>query len=565
MKNKLKKLFTSILAVAMLAGATACSVATPPATSEQESIDNSKAQLNVWVYDGGFGSEWLYKAKARYEEIHKNDSYNGKTGIQIKVTAQKTGFTASTVKSNAYDIYFHDAVDYRTFINEDALLDLTDVYTKDNPYETGKKVGDKVYEEMEEYYNYNGKYYAVPHYAGYFGIAYNIELFDEMGYYIRDDADFVNKALDKNFTSNASLKSAGPDGQKGTDDDGLPVTYDDFFFLCEYMKISSTPLIWSGQYADKHLTGLTHALVAQAEGAEQLRLTYTNDGVATTLGKVVNGEFVLDAEPTTITSANGYELARRKGNYEALTFINKLVNQTAGDGEHYWHEQYSFDNGFSHTAAQRAFLSYGYTINTQKKIGMLVDGAWWENEAKDVFADMASSNGDEYSRSNRKIGWMPLPKAEADDNGSTVYSTLQACGFAKSTVEDWKKDVVIDFMQFLNTDESLREFSVTTNTLKAMKYTLTDADKAQLSTYGRSLINYVENSDVVFPYAANSIFVNNQTLFKDDATSGLYQSKIGDNLKQNPARAFKDEPTKYNPANYFDGLYQNMKSKTFWG
>lgn len=44
--------------------------------------------------------------------------------------------------------------------------------------------------------------------------------------------------------------------------------------------------------------------------------------------KSENGTFVKDAETTEIATKNGYELARRKGNYDALAFIDELINET---------------------------------------------------------------------------------------------------------------------------------------------------------------------------------------------------------------------------------------------
>ena len=50
--------------------------------------DDKKFELTVWNFDGGFGTEWLYSAGKRYEEVRKNDSImvDGKEYIGIKVT-----------------------------------------------------------------------------------------------------------------------------------------------------------------------------------------------------------------------------------------------------------------------------------------------------------------------------------------------------------------------------------------------------------------------------------------------------------------------------------------------
>lgn len=89
-------------------------------------------------------------------------------------------------------------------------------------------------------------YYAIPHYSAYTGIIYDIDLFDENLYYFAKTP--TGSALEELFVAdNTVARSAGPDGVEGTDDDGLPATYDEFFKLCEYIKQgAATPLVWTG-------------------------------------------------------------------------------------------------------------------------------------------------------------------------------------------------------------------------------------------------------------------------------------------------------------------------------
>lgn len=542
----------------------ACGVEVPDAgnSSSSKPVDTTKAQLNLLNYDGGFRTDWMNAAVERYEKLHANDSYNGKTGIQIQVTPLKTGATADSIKGDKYDIYSIESMDYYSLVNKDVLLDLTDVYTTANPYESGKTIEDKLTTEQKNYYRTDeGKYYGIPNYGGYFGIAYNIDIFESKGFYIKKDADFADTAnIGQYFTKASNNRSEGPDGKAGTSDDGLPVTYDEFFYLCRRMlEVGVTPIIWSGQYYEKQLTGLIHSLVTEAEGAEQMTLTYTMDGTATTLGKVENGTFVADTEATKITTANGYELARRKGNYDSLDFLNRLINETHM-GKNYYHDK-SFTGGFTHTNAQETFLKDGW-INNNNQIGMLVDGSWWESEATDVFSSMATTNGPEYAKENRRFGWMPLPKATKDDNGVSLSDSMYSLLFAKANTEDWKKEVIIDFLQFLNTDESLQEFSVITSTVKALNYDMGD-NYDKLSTYGKSLYDLKQSASVVYPIAKNSVFVNSQSTFRDGSLGGgLYAALIGTSDRNNPAVAFYEKHDSVE--DYYNGLYKALSNKKIW-
>ena len=103
MKNFAKKFLTLAVAAAMLAGMASCGVTSGPTESNdgpQESVNAEMVQLNVYNYDGGYKTEWLTKAKARYEELHKNDVYGDKKGVQILVTPGKLSIDPSSVKKD---------------------------------------------------------------------------------------------------------------------------------------------------------------------------------------------------------------------------------------------------------------------------------------------------------------------------------------------------------------------------------------------------------------------------------------------------------------------------------
>lgn len=279
--------------------------------NHEEQIDSTKTQLYVYNYDGGYRTDWLYAAKERYEALHAEDTNweTGKKGVQIYVNPPKMGIDANKVKSNRDEIYFAEDVPY--FGMQDVMGDITPALTTENPYDNNKKVVDKFTEAQKNYYGVkdssgNMQYYGVPNYAGYFGIAYNIDLFEEKQYYIKDGVtEFsVDNLYDCFVHSDTEKKSAGPDGEYGTSDDGLPVTYTEFYALCDYIsQMGQTPFEWSGQFYEKHLTGLLFSLVAQNEGSQQMMLTYDASGTASTLGSVQNGMFVKDSVSTPINSS----------------------------------------------------------------------------------------------------------------------------------------------------------------------------------------------------------------------------------------------------------------------
>ena len=70
---------------------------------------------------------------------------------------------------------------------------------------------------------------------------HDVDLFEEEGYYFDDFGDTIRLKDGKNATAAKraefeAQKSKGPDNVKGTYDDGLPATYDQFIELCDIIS-----------------------------------------------------------------------------------------------------------------------------------------------------------------------------------------------------------------------------------------------------------------------------------------------------------------------------------------
>ncbi len=520
MNHFCKKALVVAVSVLLAFSAAAC---TDPTGGETERIDTTKTQLYVYNFYGGYGSDWLAAAKERYEELHKDDVYEeGKKGVQIFINNQKKSMmevVASQVLDNVDEVYFSEYSYYYTLKNLGILGDITDAVTKPlTEYGETRSVEDKLTDEQKAYYGIeeNGTvhYYGLPHYAGYSGtLIYNVDLFEKEGYYFAEtpsDNTAEGRFIDRFNTE----KSAGPDGVKGTSDDGLPTTYEEFFLLCDFIKEGgATPLTWNGQYYRQYLNNVAQALVADHEGLEEMMLNYTLNGTSNTLATVQNG-IVTRQGPTEITNENGYLLTQQEGKYYALSFLEKLIKTDD------YHNRLAFNNSYTHIDAQNDFLYAGHD-GTTKDAALLCDGIWWEMEAKDTFASMEASMGPDYSKYSRNFGVFPFPKATAEraaeaaasEKPYTLYDDIFSICFMKANIAEWKKPLALDFIRFVNTDESLVEFTTITNTLKALDYTLDDAAKAKLTAFGRSLVEIREKSDIVYPFSTNPLYMNNQEFF----------------------------------------------------
>lgn len=566
MKNfkKMTALFCMIIVACMSFGAIGCGKDT-----DLEQIDPNRTQLYVFNYAGGYGVEWLNAIKKDYEELHKNDIYEpgtNKKGIQIYIKNEKSICSAmkDTILDNREEVYFTEKAYYYDLLADGIVGDITEAVKADlSAYgdEAGSTIENKLTEEQKNYFGVKGddgsvKYYGLPHYASYEGLIYNADLFDEKGYYFVEGHPSVeeNAPLEDYFVYDSSdKKSAGPDGKTGvidgvdySADDGLPATYEEFFLLCDYIaRDLNTPVCWNGKYYKDYQNELTHVLVANYEGLDQMMLNFTVDGVAADLGKIVDGEFLADSSPLTITAANGYELSRQAGKYYALEFMEKLTTTSK------YHNDLAFNNAYTHLDAQNDFL-YAGNDGVTSPIAMLSDGIWWENEASETFKIMTESKGQQYAKENRNFKFMPLPKANEDKVGekNVLLDTLFSMCFMKSNIEEWKKPIAYDFIKYVNSNAALVQFTQITNTPKALIYEMREEEQTSMTTFGKSVLAMKQNSDIVYPYSSSRIYINNQSNFM---THSLYYSEMDGLVYGKVAEAFNDY--KKTASEYFNGMY----------
>ena len=505
MKKWLCLTLSAVMAAGLLAG---CGESEP-----QEKSD--KTQITVGVFDGGLGSDWVYAAKKRFEEQYKDYSFEeGKKGVNIQVTASKS-FTQTGMENNidsfSEHIIFAEGASASYFAKKGNFLDITDVVTQPLSYDfaTGQvredaaeetTIESKLSETQRAYYSaIDGKYYALPTTEKFFGIAYDIELFEENNLYFAPDGSFVK---DKD-----AERSPGPDGKPETEyDNGLPATYDQFFALCDRILAVDPdliPVMWGGN-VQEYVSSLLIALTADYEGAEQMELNYSFDG---TLNHQVTsfdgtGKPVISNTPVAITADNGYELYKAPGRYYALTFMERLMSNPN------YYNKTAMSASFTHKDAQGQFAMGKYSDKMQRA-AMLIDGNWWQSEAKGVFNDLAAQYGEEASMKNRRFGLMPLPKVEETGD----YTILQLTGdiaFINAKIPEEKVSAAKAFLQFCYTEESLIEYTAVTNVCKAVDYSMGDR-KSELSSWGQTMVDMHENAKKAVQDSASRIMQNYST------------------------------------------------------
>ena len=520
MKYKLNKKTTLLAAIALTGvagGLTSCG---------NSSIDKNKTQLYVKCYQGGYGNKWLYAAKERYEKLHANDSFeSGKTGVQVVIADQKKTPSTAEIKNNQSELYFFEGLNYLNCISDDAFEDITDFVTGTNPYEKDKTIESKIYDGVANFMNImddkgQSHYYAVPHYVSNFGIVYNKTVFNKYNFYFADGYENEAPGNELRFIAGASeKKSAGPDGKYGTSDDGLPTTYAEFFELVNYIyEGKQIPFVWRGEGNAKDYFGmLLNSLSAFYDGPEQNKVNYTMDGKITCVKFNDKGtDVVLNSDGSPVTEEvtvhpnrvddkyDGYEIQRMAGKYHALDFVRTVVTN-----KDKWLCNLVTDST-NHLDAQNFFINSQFgRLNAHqeqknKSIAMIVEGDWWESEASEVISSLAESE-----KSQLDFGWMPLPRA--DEHSNTKQTSLGALGslvFLKKGLNESKRKLAGDFLQYMNTDEAYREFTRTTNAIKYFQYEITDADKAEMSNFGKNYWEHFHNSEVIIPESRTTQYTN---------------------------------------------------------
>lgn len=559
-KSFLKRILGFGLAVLATVSMTACGGKKP---SDSNKEDPNKTNIHVFDYKAGYSDRWLTNLEAAFSKAYANVSFEeGKTGVNFINITDMTTFNPAQITESEHDIFFFENENYYKFVNAGVFADISDIVNGKATDSESKTILEKLDDQQIDYYGAksgdNTNYYALPSYYGNYGIIYDIDLFNERGFYIADNQD-DGVIIGSN---KGAKKSAGPDGEYGTPDDGLPATYDEFFALCdEIYNNDVTPVCWPGKYRTHHLGNLMDNLISDYEGVEQMRLNYTFNGEATDLvvldadGKVTfNEDGTLKTESKTITTANGYEVGRQAGKYYAMNFIDRLISNS----QYYTKE--SFSNTFTHTDNQQLYLYSNSDLQKNvNPIAMLIDGPWWQEEANNHFETMAKKNS-KYSRTNRNFGWMPLPKATSDKVGSkNVYSDyLNAFVSIKAGLSDGLTRACKEFLRFSASDEMLKDFTLTTGAVKAYKYDM-GSDLNKLSPFSKGLVSYIQDSDVVYKFSSSSFYNSNSSNLQYDV---VYSAKVGGNLYKNAVDGINEG--KASGTSYFEAFNKYFKAYSFW-
>ena len=485
-----KKIISLLLAFGLALTCTACG-------GQKVDDKDPRPAIYVSVFNGGYGREWLDNIVRDYNTSHPENAY------KIAVRSSKDEFTKvlADVQSGTapYDMFYTNNYVYK-LINGGYVEELSSVWdSKPDGTRTIREMMVGAEEYAAAYGDGKGGVYAIPHQESLRMFVYDHDLFLKYGLLFNEDGDFIS--------SPTETLSKGKDGVQGTYDDGQPITEEQW----ESMAIKATQnLGYAFNYTSKfgmYCNTIYEMIAAQYDGVENYLMNWTFDG-SYDFG---NGE-------TEITLNNGYMLSKLTGKRVAMEFMDKYLavkDATLGIVNPYTYPS-SSGLSYSHTDAQSDFITFT-AKNKRNRIGMLVEGDWWENESKDLFNDLYDAGYTDYKFRTHNYRFMTLPLFEGQKESGSVYDiadNMYLCLLKKTSAD--KKAICKDFMTFAYKEQYIRNYTVISGGVMPYDVELSAEEKAQLSPFTKNFLELYQDRE-------HNKFINTQLYANkyDTARAGI--------------------------------------------
>lgn len=541
-------------------------------------VDETKSTLYVSTRDAGIGTEWFEALAKGFEEKYADTAFeDGKVGVQVITEANRnntgTGMLG-TIKSSLYSVMMLEQVQYTDYMGGDLLYDISDLVKTELSDGSGT-IESKLDKYQKDYLTgYNGNYYALPWLSGFTGITYNADLFelydeetnpdgnglyfaDVNGYKPKDNSSYTGSTYTGRgfITADNSKKSPGPDGKYNTFDDGLPSSYEEFFYLCDYMAVKGViPFIYYGGGA-YYVQYALNALTLAWSGAEEMSYNFSFDSGDKT-AKIItgfSGETPI-IEDKKITPETGYLMSQQEAPYYAAKFLKHLYS----DESKYFAEE-CFDSSKTNLDAQELFIDS--VLNAESKpIAMLIEGNYWYGESSTALKSSVEYYGED-AAGNRNFRWMSMPGKETGTvNEGEGRTTAVADGlFCYFVVNNnikgnaVKTELATKFIQYCYEDASLQKFTSISGMPAGVDYELTTEQYDSLEIYKQSCWDIykaaVNAGEYLSPVAGNKTYMSGFTRFGFSIQTEFWSSKIGDTTYNVPRKIFKN----YSAKEYFNG------------
>lgn len=506
--------------------------------------DKNKTVLKIGVFNGGLGYQWAQELETAFEEKYKDVSFeSGKCGVDVQIDPQKELFKVDSIKAaieqntSANDIYYTCYQFYKAFANTGLVYNLNDILNEKVYLDNGeladmtynaetkqyvlkegaaaptKSLSDKMGQSWKDAFYYDDNqaitagYYAIPYETSLEGFIYDYDLFQEKGWLVYDGID------------------------------GTPDTIEDFLDLLDVIKSADMiPYTFGDQ---GYWKGMQSAYMAQYEGYENAALNYTYRGEYTfrnlseSARNVFTKEFCSENAITDngdgtytvdISPSNAWLLAYQSGKDSYINFMRDITDPDYFDNS-------VFQESYDYTQAQTTFVLSKLGKKNQKRIAMIFEGEWWENEARTNF-NYTGGYG------TRDFRFMALPKIDGqiDSSVRSIGASLMGTDLVVNAKSD-KLDLCRLWLQFSHSESALETFTLCTGAVRnAFEYDLSEEQQASLTKFGQNVykikkgLGEYANVNLVYPatYNKSNAFYNNTQMGGfGDAISSLCMGKYG--------------------------------------
>ena len=560
-----RKFISGTLALVVALGCmSACGIETGPV--EKENI----SYLYVSTSAGGLGKEYLEVVEKKFEEKYAQTPFaDGKMGVDVVVdrsASNKGSELINSIASSTTNVFVVEGMYTTNYVAKDYLYDLSGWVSA--PVDDGKTLESKMFDDQKAVLKaFNDKYYSLPVFAAFNGVTYDKALFADNDLYFADENGFKPYTTStytgaaytgRGFVSAANpKKSPGPDGKYDSYDDGLPSSYEEFFYLLERMSNKNiVPLTWGGGANTHYQNYLFQSLLmcnsTKAEFSANFTFNSGDEEVEIVKAFDANGNPEYAYEK--INNDNGYLMSQSANKYKALKFLQKLFSNSK-----YIHSE-AISGNLSNAMAQKVYEESALIGNTP--IAMLIEGNYWTNEAA---AELKESERYPNGK-NRQFAYMPLPAVEQgtinenEGNSIALADCLDYYLVVNNNIkgDSEKEQLVESFIKMMYSDECLQAMTATVGVPFALKYEMEDSYYNSMSSYQQSCWDIYDfskdNGEYVTPQSANEIFLSNTSKFCFKTTQLFFNTYLDGIEYSIPYQAFSPTGKGATARQYFEGM-----------
>lgn len=542
----------------------ACMLIASTASSLAACGGSTVTELNIGVFNGGLGHEWALTLEKQFEEKYADVSFeDGKTGVDVVIYPEKDQFKVETIRQNinngtGEDIYYTCYEFRNEFARDGQAMNITDV-VRQNAYKENGEIADGAFNAATGKYEFTNATKSLedklvdPYKSAYYMDANDVD-FDsdgnkdkEEGYYALPYETSVSGFIYDYalFQTKGWLDYDGPDGE--------PTTMEDFYDLIDRICDAEMFPFISGP--SNYWYSFTVGFMAQYEGYDKAALNYTYDGEytfdAATVTKmkdnydtqrtqVGNGITLPETfEELTYVTMNGdgsatvaitpesaWTLAYQPGKEAYVEFCRKMA--TPGEAGFGYFDPNNHDLKFD--KIQETFVKSFRPTGDQKRIAMLFEGEWWENEAKSYFEQTGP-----YAYGTRDFRMMPIPVMEGQktEGRSLGISTTGTDMIINNKSTAGEKAAASLWVQFAHSESALETFTLSNGAYRnAYTYDLSQTQLDELTPYGRNIYKLkTDTTDDVTIYAAAGY--GNAHDFYELCPMGGFASEMGTSVAGN--------------------------------